>query len=60
MINEKEKKDEELEIIKSDLEQKIITINSYEKEIDNIKTQILEKDKINETNSEINNKNLLE
>ena len=59
MINEKKKKEEELNNIKLDLEQRLTTITSYEKEMDNLKSQILEKDKINESNLEKNNKNIL-
>ena len=50
--SEKDKKDEELKNIKLDLEQRINKIYIYEKEINNLKSQILEKDKFNEMNSE--------
>ena len=60
ITNEKEKKDEEFNNIKLNLEQKIDTINSYEKEIDNLKSQIIEKEKINEANTEKNKKDIIE
>jgi hypothetical protein len=56
--SEKDKKDNELKQIKLDLEQRINKIYIYEKEINNLKSQILEKDKFNEINSEKNKNDL--
>ena len=57
ITNEKDNKDKEIKNIKLDLEQKTKKINDYENEINNLKSQILEKNKINENNL---NKNLEE
>ena len=50
ITNEKENQNEKLKNIKLDLEHKTEQINSYENEINNLKSQILEKNKINENN----------
>ena len=55
ITNEKDNKDKEIKNIKLDLEQKTKKINDYENEINNLKSQILEQNKINENNL---NKNL--
>ena len=60
ITNEKDKKDEELGKVKLDLEQNLNKVNSYENEINNLKLQIQEQNKINETNLEKNNKDLEE
>ena len=58
--SEKDNKDEEIKKLNLDLEQKMNTIDSYEKEINNLKNRILEQEKINKNNSEKKEKNLEE
>lgn len=57
ITSEKENKDEEIDNIKLDLEEKIKLINSYKEEINNLKNQISEKNRINEINAEKNDEN---
>ena len=54
LTKEKNEKEEELNNIKLDLEQKLNKINSQENEINNLKTQMTEKDIINKENNEKN------